>query len=79
MVPAWFFYQVEKEVRDVLEPVDDDYWSSGVGVSKFCRPVVNITAEQQDRYSVVLVELALRQYLGEKSFMRIIKWFIIRN
>ena len=66
-------------MRDVLEPVDDDYWSSGVGVNKFCRPVVNITTEQQDRYSVVLVELAIRRDLGEKSFMRIMRWFIIGN
>ena len=75
MVPAWFFHQVEKEVRDVLEPVDDDYWSSGVGRNKYSRPEINITAEQQGRYSVVLVELAIRRDLGEKPIIKIIKWF----
>ena len=75
MVPAWFFHQVEKEVRDVLKPVDDDYWSSGVGMNKYSRPEINITAEQQGRYSVVLVKLAIWRDLGEKSITKIINRF----
>ena len=75
MVPAWFFHQVEKEVRDVLKPVDDDYWSSGVGMNKYSRPEINITEEQQGRYSVVLVELAIWRDLGEKSITKIINRF----
>ena len=47
----------------MLEPVDDDYWSSGVGVNKYCRPEICITAEQQDRYAVALVEISYTAWI----------------
>ena len=79
MVPAWFYHQVEKEVRDVLEPVEDDYWSSGVGRVKYCRPEICITTEQQDRYAVALIEISVRHELGEKGRGHKVSSCLVRN
>ena len=65
MVPRWFYDQLEPEVKSEFIPMDDDYWSSGCPKNVFCRPEIRITLEQQQLYRQALVEVKLRNELGE--------------
>ena len=65
MVPRWYYDQLEPEVKSELTPVDDEYWSSGCPKNVFCRPDIQITPEQQKFYQQALVEIGLRNELGE--------------
>ena len=65
MVPRWYYDQLEPEVKSELIRWMMDTGVQGVLKMLFCRPDIQITPEQQQLYRQALVEIKLRNELGE--------------